>query len=108
ASALLEAARLGDAKACEEALRCHPEVLEACDPTGRTALVLAAMRGHQEVCDLLLSARADVEATDRFGKTPLSYAAKEQHTEIARSLLDHGAEIEATDCLVRDIGCYIA
>eukprot|EP00933_Yihiella_yeosuensis_P013872 TRINITY_DN12650_c0_g5_i1.p1 TRINITY_DN12650_c0_g5~~TRINITY_DN12650_c0_g5_i1.p1 ORF type:complete len:142 (+),score=17.71 TRINITY_DN12650_c0_g5_i1:35-427(+) len=110
ASALLTAASRGDKTACERALRRHPEALEALDKDDRTALLLASAAGHLEVCEILLSIRADVEATDRFGKTPLSYAAAASHTEICRLLLDHGAEIEATDCIVRDYGmsCNIA
>lgn len=78
-----------------------------CDPEGRTALILAAKSGHLKACEVLISARADVEATDVYDKTPLAYAAAAQYTEIASLLLDHGAEVEATDCIVRDVGCSL-
>lgn len=105
AAALLHAAQQGDVPACEEALRYWPEILEACDSFGRTALILAAREGHYDVCDLLLAIHADVEATDLDNRTPLSYAARGKHTETIRLLLDHGADVEATDCIVRDMGC---
>eukprot|EP00930_Biecheleria_cincta_P067679 TRINITY_DN54440_c0_g1_i1.p2 TRINITY_DN54440_c0_g1~~TRINITY_DN54440_c0_g1_i1.p2 ORF type:complete len:118 (+),score=18.67 TRINITY_DN54440_c0_g1_i1:62-415(+) len=101
----LEAALQGNARDCKAILQSEPHVLEACDRSGRTALILASMSGHMEVCRFLCETRADVEATDCQGKTSLSYAAARNHSEVARLLLDYGAEIEATDCIVRDMGC---
>ncbi|CAJ1355637.1 unnamed protein product [Effrenium voratum] len=107
AAQLFTAAAEGRAEVCKDLLRQHPQLLEACDRQGRTALVLAARHGRLQVCEVLVAARADVEATDFLDKTPLAYAAAARHTEIARLLLDHGAEVEATDCIVRDMGCGI-
>ncbi|CAK9012517.1 unnamed protein product [Durusdinium trenchii] len=83
----LAAASLGQWEVCQETLKKQPACLE--------------------VCQVLVSAGADIEATDFHDKTPLAYAAAAHHTEIATLLLDHGAEVEATDCIVRDAGCTV-
>ncbi|CAK9012515.1 unnamed protein product [Durusdinium trenchii] len=103
----LAAASLGQWEVCQETLKKQPACLEVCDWEGRTALILAAKSGHLKVCQVLVSAGADIEATDFHDKTPLAYAAAAHHTEIATLLLDHGAEVEATDCIVRDAGCTV-
>eukprot|EP00913_Durusdinium_trenchii_P029179 g27355.t1 len=82
----------------------RPELREACNAKGETALILAARLGHLSACKLLVSLRADVEATDSSGGTPLTHAAHGKHKEVCQLLLDHGADIEAIDCGVRSTG----
>jgi len=69
--------------------------LEASNPVGETALMLAAIRGHLDLVRRLIERRAQV---NRPGWTPLHYAAShdgEQALPIAQLLLQHHAFIEA-------------
>lgn len=73
--------------------------------SGRTALLDAAARGHVQVMDELLEARADVRAKDRHGKCALHEAAANGHVEALEWLrekagcnaeeLDAGDDIQA-------------
>ena len=53
------------------------------DAMGRTPLMLAAWRGHNEVLDALLGEGASVHATDRDGLSTMSWAAKSAASEPA-------------------------
>ena len=61
------------------------------DPSGNTALMLAAENSHVEIGRLLLEAGADKEQAGD-GYTALMLAAKNDHVEIARLLLEAGAD----------------
>ncbi|MEE1743299.1 ankyrin repeat domain-containing protein [Streptomyces sp. JV184] len=64
---------------------------------GRTALDLAAGRGHADVVRLLVEAGADLEqrAGEYEESTPLCLAAIRGHTEVVEVLLDAGAQLGA-------------
>ena len=49
---------------------------------GWTPLGYAALDGHKEIVELLISKDADVDVMDRSGGTPLSYAAIRGHKEM--------------------------
>jgi ankyrin repeat protein/predicted Ser/Thr protein kinase len=72
----------------------RPDVTDA---AGRTPLINAAARGHDQISRKLLSRGADVNAWDRNGSTPLMEAAQGDHRETARVLLDAGADVNARD-----------
>jgi len=55
---------------------------------------VAVAKNNQEILDLLLGAKANVNATDKDGAPPLHYAVAFGRTAIARDLLEHGAQIE--------------
>jgi ankyrin repeat protein len=55
-------------------------------------LMLAALRGHLDVCKLLITRDADV---NKPGWTPLHYAATGGHIDVMRLLLDNHAYIDA-------------
>jgi ankyrin repeat protein len=57
------------------------------DAWRRTALHLAAERGHKTVVEELLKRQANIDVVDKFQKTALHYAAKisEQRCESGRS-----------------------
>ncbi len=94
-SAIIEAARRGDAEAVRSLLDGGADVNTA-QGDGMTALHWAAERGHAEVADLLLSAAADVEAKTRIGSyTPLHVASRGGHAPIVVRLLEAGADPDA-------------
>ena len=69
------------------------------DSYGRTALLLAAERGHDAVVKLLLkTGKVDVESKDEYGRTPLSWAAEEGHEAVVKLLLETGkVDVESKD-----------
>ncbi|WP_333709258.1 ankyrin repeat domain-containing protein [Tepidimonas ignava] len=73
----------------------HDLNLEATNPAGENALMIAALRGHLDIVQQLLARGAQV---NRPGWTPLHYAATgktEQALPITRLLLEHHAYIDA-------------
>ncbi|CAI8015846.1 Transient receptor potential cation channel subfamily A member 1 homolog [Geodia barretti] len=62
------------------------ELLEECDPFGRTALHLAAEEGDLESVRILLDCNADIEVEDKSLMTPLMLATKNEHEEVVREI----------------------
>jgi ankyrin repeat protein len=58
------------------------------DSLGRTALHLAADKGHFESVDLLLLGGADVNVVDDDGRTPLYRAARRDHANCVKLLVE--------------------
>jgi ankyrin repeat protein len=73
-----------------KALLAHHIDIDARDPWGRTALMLAVRGDRKEAVEVLLAAGADPNATDAGGTTPLEAAAGAQ-PEIAAALRRAGA-----------------
>jgi ankyrin repeat protein len=67
------------------------------DRAGLTALYLAASRGAEKVCDLLLDAGADTSAKLVEGQTLMYAAAMGGSPKIIRTFSDRGIEINAKD-----------
>src|SRR5947209_1657994 len=67
------------------------------DASGRTALINAASRGHDQISRKLLSKGADVNARDRTGSTALMEAAQGDHRETTKVLLEGGADVNLKD-----------
>jgi ankyrin repeat protein len=65
------------------------------DNGGATPLHYAADRGHQDVVELLLTSKAEVNARDSSGDTPLKRAAYMGHRDVAALLLASGAIVDA-------------
>jgi ankyrin repeat protein len=57
----------------------------------------AALKGHEEILELLIAEGADVNARDNYKWTPLNYAAHGGHKEIAELLITAGADVNARD-----------
>ena len=77
--------------------------LDARDEDGKTALALAADRGHLEVVKVLVSAGADVNARNTGvagGSTPLHMASGHRNREpIMQLLIDNGAKVNTKGML---------
>ncbi|MHB0945986.1 MAG: ankyrin repeat domain-containing protein [Sedimentisphaerales bacterium] len=61
----------------------------------RTPLHLAAMNGHREMAEMLLSKGSDINAKDSDGNTPLHFAAAGGHLDLCGFLLEKGADVNA-------------
>ncbi len=90
-TALLEAARRGDASAVVEFLSVKPELTSAAGDYAKTALHWAAEKDHADVARVLLDAGADIEAKTSWGATPLAWAAVMGSRRVADVLLGRGA-----------------
>ncbi|OKI45979.1 hypothetical protein A6A29_30265 [Streptomyces sp. TSRI0281] len=71
--------------------------MDARNSVGRTALDLAAYRGHPEVVRLLITAGADPEqqAGEHRESTPLCLAAAHGRTAVVGALIDAGVHLRA-------------
>jgi hypothetical protein len=87
---LQRAAASGDLEGLEGALGEHAD-LEARDARGRTALMLATLRGERRAVDYLLAHGADPDARDASGVSPLEAARAAHREEIAAALMQAGA-----------------
>lgn len=67
------------------------------DNTGYTALHYAARSGNEEICRMLISAKADVNAATNGGCTSLHRACSMGHLHIVQLLLNHKANILLQD-----------
>ena len=63
--------------------------VDATDSQGRTALMLAARRGHADACCSLIDAGADITRTSAAGDTALMLATAAGHHAVVRVLHDH-------------------
>ncbi len=91
------AARTGDVDALRQALREHPEAINALDGEGSTPLHWAVRRGKREAANALITAGADVQAADPKGNTPLILAAGLGRRDLVDLLLRHGAHPQAAN-----------
>ncbi len=88
-SRLLKLAVLtGVAKAVKIQLK-SPETVNAQDGSGTTPLMLAAKKGHVNVCKLLLAEGADTEIKDSQERNAQSYAEEKNHSDIVDLLTLH-------------------
>ncbi|KAM4704908.1 uncharacterized protein WCC33_009720 [Rhinophrynus dorsalis] len=71
----------------------HLASIDAMALTKRTPLHLAALNGQLDVCNSLLTMKADVNATDIHGQTPLHLAAENDHSEVVKLFLKHRPEL---------------
>ncbi|XP_059474055.1 uncharacterized protein LOC132195835 [Neocloeon triangulifer] len=71
--------------------------VETKDRWGRTALHLAAAKGHIAVAEFLLSQGAEVNARDDDNETPLTLAASFSGAEMCQFLVENGADLSGVD-----------
>lgn len=72
-------------------------ILNERDEQGRTALMLAAEKGHLGTIEALLELSANINMQDEHGMTALMYAAKQGHPGVIDLLLEKGANINVQD-----------
>jgi ankyrin repeat protein len=72
----------------------HGARTESRDGLGRTPLMLAVAKQHNDVLDVLLAARADVNAVDNRKDSVLGWAALAGNANGAARLLDKGARVD--------------
>jgi len=76
----------------------HPNVVNAVDEQGFTALHYAAIRNNTDIAFRLLNAGADVNVKSDIAKrTPLHMAVLGKSDVIVKRLLKHGADMNAAD-----------
>ncbi len=74
--------------------------MNATDERGRSALMLAAQKGHARTCRLLLEAGADAALTDADGLDALAHAQPRRHTDVVLAILEHRSRARAPAPLV--------
>ena len=87
--ALQRAAAAGDSAALDGLLQTSD--VNARDAAGRTALLVAVLRGRSEAVATLLAHGADPNAADASGVTPLAAALARGDASMVETLRRHGA-----------------
>uniref|UniRef100_A0A7S2FJQ1 Uncharacterized protein n=1 Tax=Florenciella parvula TaxID=236787 RepID=A0A7S2FJQ1_9STRA len=76
----------------------NAETIELEDPGNGNRLVhIAAQNGHQEILDLLVERKCDVNAQNKKGQTALHMAVEYDYYWIARTLMENGASGQITN-----------
>ena len=89
--ALLEAVTAGHNEAVEFLLQLETVNIDHTDKEGKTALMLACERGHEDIAHSLLSVGANVNLQDNNGWTALMTASEHNHISIINMLLQANA-----------------
>ncbi|XP_068622385.1 ankyrin repeat domain-containing protein 50 [Battus philenor] len=95
--AVHELATRGDEETLAVLLKRYPQLAQATDASGSTALHAAARGGRAGCAALLLRAGADASAADADGWSPLRAAAWAGHSEVVEVLLEHGCDVDCVD-----------
>ena len=90
-----DAVGTGNIEAVKQHIAAGMDVNAKHDAFGITPLEIAAIAGHKEIVELLISEGADVNAKDKKGRTPLHWAATHGRKEIVELLIAKGADVNA-------------
>ena len=93
---LLDACSSGDRYTVEQLLG-DGVPIKTSDGEGRSALHLAAGKGHTDLCAYLVEQRADVHAVDSGGQSSLHRACDGGHLDVASLLHEFGASLNLAD-----------
>ena len=96
-NAFVEAVRTRDGNKATEVLTAHPNVIDAKDGKGDTALVIAIGRGDEDYTAFLLNKGADPNTAGSGGNTPLITAARIGFGQAVDWLLAQGAKVDAAN-----------
>ncbi|CAK1592916.1 unnamed protein product [Parnassius mnemosyne] len=96
-STVHELATRGDEETLAILLKRYPQLAQAADACGSTALHAAARGGRAGCAALLLRAGADASAADADGWSPLRAAAWAGHSEVVEVLLEYGCDVDCVD-----------
>ncbi|KAK2902985.1 hypothetical protein Q8A67_007698 [Cirrhinus molitorella] len=79
----------------------HPSVRDEPDLEGRTAFMWAAGKGSDDVIEIMLDLKKDLDInmTDKYGGTALHAAALSGHVSTVRLLLERGAMVDPLDVM---------
>ncbi|MGP8200312.1 MAG: ankyrin repeat domain-containing protein [Limisphaerales bacterium] len=91
-----DAAKNGDLEKVKGLLKANPDLVSSKDDDGMTALHLAAMKGHKDVVELLLTNKADVNAKNNYGATPLKLVELSGRDDVEKLLHEHAVPTKST------------
>ncbi len=74
-----------------------PIPIEIRTKKSESALMLACGNGAEEVCQVLIDNRCDLEARDLHKKTALFYCVEKGHTNVVKLLTEKGADVNKRD-----------
>lgn len=90
----VNAVRDRDGAKAQELIQAHPNLIDAKDEKGETALIVALSRGDEEYTSYLLTKGADPNASGKAGETPLIAASRIGYEEGVEWLLSSGAKVD--------------
>ncbi|KAL5488029.1 AVO2 [Sanghuangporus weigelae] len=73
----------------------YPFILEWSNVHGKTALHAAALKGNEQLAQMLCDLGADYDLPDNLGNTPLHYASAWGHVAVVQLLIDKGCQFAA-------------
>ena len=93
----VNAIRDRDGAKVEQLMQAHPNLVDAKDDKGDTALIIAAGRGDEDYTAYLLNKGADPNASGKGGDTPLIAAARIGYDQGVEWLLGSGAKVDTAN-----------
>lgn len=97
--AFVDAVRKDDGSKAIQLLREHPTLINARDPKGDTALIIALRRGDREWTGYLLNQGADIDLPGRDGEAPIIAAARIGFDEAIGWLTKLKAKVDSSNKL---------
>lgn len=95
--AFVEAIKSRDGSKATELLETHPNVVDARDDKGDTALIIAIARGDEDYTGFLLNKGADPNTAGNAGNTPLITAARAGFDLAVEWLIGRGAKVDVAN-----------
>ena len=93
----LQAIRDRDGTKAMQVLQAHPNVVDARDDKGDTALIISIQRSDEDYTAFLLNQGADPNIAGSGGNTPLIAAARVGFEQAVEWLLGQGARVDGTN-----------